>query len=65
MPKRYRLATFNVENLFSRAKLLNLDNHEEGDKRLKLLRQFQSELVRVDWNLFSRLCEAQSLPGRV
>ena len=35
MPTPFRIATFNVENLFSRAKVLNLADHEETDRLLK------------------------------
>lgn len=34
MPTPFRIASFNIENLFSRAKVLNLADHEEADRLL-------------------------------
>lgn len=39
-----RIATFNTENLFSRAKVLNFRNNAEGDKILKQVADLQAEL---------------------
>lgn len=39
-----RIATFNVENLFSRPRLLNLRSHEMGNCKLALLHELQEEL---------------------
>ena len=39
-----RIATFNTENLFSRAKVLNFRNNAEGDKILKQIAGLQAEL---------------------
>ena len=39
-----RIATFNTENLFSRAKVLNFRNNAEGDKILKQIADLQTEL---------------------
>lgn len=39
-----RISTFNTENLFSRAKVLNLHNNAEGDKLLKKIGDLQAEL---------------------
>jgi len=39
-----RIATFNTENLFSRAKVLNFKNNAEGDKILKKIGELQDEL---------------------
>lgn len=44
MPTELRIATFNVENLFDRPKLLNLDDHAQGDQKLQELRDFRAEL---------------------
>ncbi len=55
-----RLATFNVENLFSRARVLNLDNQAEGTKMLDLIRQLQDELAKevydqgLIWTLYQQ-----------
>lgn len=39
-----RIATFNTENLFSRAKVLNFKDNTEGDKILKKIGDLQAEL---------------------
>ncbi len=39
-----RIATFNTENLFSRAKVLNFRNNADGDKILKQIADLQAEL---------------------
>jgi len=39
-----RIATFNSENLFSRAKVLNFKNNADGDKLLKKIGDLQAEL---------------------
>ena len=39
-----RVATFNTENLFSRAKVLNFKNNADGDKQLKKIAELQSLL---------------------
>jgi predicted extracellular nuclease len=39
-----KFATFNVENLFSRPKVLNFYNHNNGDEKLKLIADLQHEL---------------------
>lgn len=39
-----RIATFNTQNLFTRAKVLNLKNNAEGDKILKKIAELQAEL---------------------
>lgn len=41
-----KIATFNVENLFSRAKVLNLYNHKTGTDKLSLVADLQTELAR-------------------
>ncbi len=46
MPDRLRVASFNVENLFSRAKVLNLDDHTVGDDVLKKIAELQQALGR-------------------
>jgi hypothetical protein len=44
MPLPLRIATFNVENLFSRARALNLDDPKVGDDVLDKVSQLQAEL---------------------
>lgn len=39
-----KFATFNVENLFSRPKVLNFYNHSTGDAKLRLIADLQREL---------------------
>ena len=38
---RVRVVTFNVENLFSRAKVLNFSNHSNGDTILPSIADLQ------------------------
>jgi endonuclease/exonuclease/phosphatase family metal-dependent hydrolase len=45
-----RIATFNVENLFSRAKLLNFDDPEQGDDLLALVGRLRAELKKKTYN---------------
>jgi len=40
MPRSFRVASFNVENLFSRAKVFNFQDHSVGDKILKKVDEF-------------------------
>lgn len=44
MPNKLRLATFNVENLFSRARVLNYQDKSVGDKKLEAIGQLQALL---------------------
>lgn len=44
MPTKLRFASFNVENLFSRAKLLNFEDNAEADKLLARLGELRREL---------------------
>ena len=41
---KFRLATYNVENLFGRAKVLNFAKYETGDEKLKEIGELQSIL---------------------
>ena len=41
-----RIATFNGENLFTRAKVLNFKNNAEGDKYLQKIAALQAELAK-------------------
>jgi endonuclease/exonuclease/phosphatase family metal-dependent hydrolase len=50
MPTTVRLATFNVENLFDRPKLLNLHDQAKGDAGLADLRALQTELGRAQYD---------------
>lgn len=50
MPKPFRLASFNVENLFSRARVLNLPNHEETDRLLKKITALKHLLVKATYS---------------
>jgi endonuclease/exonuclease/phosphatase family metal-dependent hydrolase len=45
-----RLGTFNVENLFSRAKVLNFYAYSTGDDKLELVGQLQRELEREQYD---------------
>lgn len=45
-----RIATFNAENLFSRAKVLNFKNNAEGDKLLAKIGELQDELKKPVYN---------------
>ncbi len=45
-----RLATFNVENLFDRPKLLNMHDQAQGDAALADLRALQTELRRAQYD---------------
>ena len=45
-----RVATFNVENLFSRAKVLNFWDHSNGDTILRTAADLQTELERTTYN---------------
>lgn len=40
MADTFRVASFNVQNLFKRAKILNLSNHDTVDKKLKKVGEF-------------------------
>lgn len=44
MPSKFRIATYNAENLFSRAKVLNLSDFTIGDDALKKIGELQKEL---------------------
>jgi endonuclease/exonuclease/phosphatase family metal-dependent hydrolase len=45
-----RISTFNTENLFTRAKVLNFKNNAEGDKILKKIGDLQDELENSVYN---------------
>ena len=49
MPDRLRVASFNVENLFSRAKVLNLDDHTVSDDALRKIGLLQKELRKATY----------------
>jgi endonuclease/exonuclease/phosphatase family metal-dependent hydrolase len=44
MPTPLRIATFNVENLFSRARAINFQNNERGTEILEQIKQFEALL---------------------
>ncbi len=44
MPSTFRVASFNVENLFGRAKVFNFKDHDVGDKILEKIGEFQNLL---------------------
>ncbi len=50
MPASIRIATFNVENLFDRAKLLNFDDPSIGDRELGRVAQLQRELKKPNYD---------------
>lgn len=45
-----RIATFNTENLFSRARVLNFKNNADGDKLLNKISELQAELNKKEYN---------------
>lgn len=45
-----RIATFNVENLFSRPKAMNLANQDAGTTKLKLIAELQDEMDEETYN---------------
>jgi endonuclease/exonuclease/phosphatase family metal-dependent hydrolase len=49
MSTKFRLASFNVENLFSRAKVLNLDDETVGDDALAGIGELQSLLRKTKY----------------
>lgn len=46
----YRFATFNVENLFRRAKVMNFFDHSNGNTKLEIIADLQNELERTTYN---------------
>jgi len=50
MPKSIRIAAYNVENLFDRARVLNFANNSEGDKWLVKIQDLQNELARAKYD---------------
>jgi endonuclease/exonuclease/phosphatase family metal-dependent hydrolase len=44
-----KVATFNVENLFDRPKIINLEDHKESSRLLKLADKLQQELKRATY----------------
>ncbi len=51
MGKRVRIATFNCENLFSRAKVLNLRSKETSGDLLDEIAQLERILVKKNYRL--------------
>jgi endonuclease/exonuclease/phosphatase family metal-dependent hydrolase len=45
-----RLATFNVENLFDRARVLNLRDNAQGDKAISVIRDLETELSKTAYD---------------
>jgi endonuclease/exonuclease/phosphatase family metal-dependent hydrolase len=50
MPTPFRIASFNVENLFSRAKVLNLPDHKEADRILKEIGKLKKLLGKATYS---------------
>ena len=50
MPTQFRIASFNVENLFSRAKVLNLPDHAEADRLLKEIGKLKKLLGKASYS---------------
>lgn len=50
MPNRYRIATFNCENLFNRAKVLNLRSHEDTGALLDQVAKLEGLLQKDTYN---------------
>ena len=51
---RFRLATYNVENLFGRAKVLNFAKHETGDEKMVKIAELQSILEKASYSTADR-----------
>jgi len=49
MPTKLRIATYNVENLFTRAKVLNFADSATGDTHLDDINQLRVELRRTTY----------------
>ena len=47
---RVKIATFNVENLFDRAKVLNFSDHQHGNEKLEIVALLEEELRRPVYN---------------
>ena len=47
MPSKFRLASFNVQNLFGRSKVFNFKNHSDGDQILGKIDDFR-KLINQD-----------------
>ncbi|HEX8691861.1 MAG TPA: endonuclease/exonuclease/phosphatase family protein [Longimicrobium sp.] len=50
MPTRFRVASFNVENLFERARLLNFDDNAQADPLLARVEELRQELKRKTYD---------------
>ena len=50
----FRLATYNVENLFGRAKVLNFAKHETGDEKMVKIAELQSILEKATYSTADR-----------
>jgi len=50
----FRLATYNVENLFGRAKVLNFANHETGDEKMVKIAELQAILEKTTYSTADR-----------
>src|SRR5512145_1921169 len=50
MTTRLRVATYNVENLFTRAKVLNFADNATGDTHLGAINQLRVELRRASYD---------------
>lgn len=50
----FRIATYNVENLFGRAKVLNFANHETGDEKMLQIAELQSILEKATYSTADR-----------
>jgi len=50
MSTTFRIATYNVENLFSRVKVFNLSNASIGDNAIKKIGELENELKKTTYN---------------
>lgn len=50
MPTDFRIATFNVENLFTRARVLNFDDNADGDGLIVLVEELRKELRKTTYD---------------
>ena len=54
MAMKFRIATYNVENLFGRAKVLNFANHATGDAKMRKIADLQEILKKPNYSAADR-----------
>jgi len=50
MPSKFRIASFNVENLFGRSKVFNFKDHAVGDQILGKIDEFRKLLAKDNYS---------------